>query len=125
MRKLYIAILFLIISIGLCAYEQITLIGIYDKTTTTIDEILDSVNNDDYNSAQNACDELIDYWNKKYLFMTSTIDHGQIDNLSVNINSLDEYAKNNSDELVDQLITVKNEMSNLYNNQKLSLGNIF
>ena len=125
MRKLYVAIAFLVISIGLCTYEQITLYNIYEKTISSIEEILDSALAEDYKGAEKACDDLINYWNKNYIFMSSTIDHGLLDDTSVTINSLDEYIKNNSDELENQLITVKNEINNIYNNQKLSFGNVF
>ena len=125
MKKLYIAIAFLIIALGLCVFEQYTVQSAYHQTTEYIDNAMESLEKNDYKAVEKSCDMLSKYWNKKYPIMTAMIDHGPLDDASVTINSLNDLAKNKSDELETQLITAKNQMKNIHDNQCITFGNIF
>ena len=125
MKKLYIAIAFLIIALGLCVFEQYTVQSAYHQTTEYIDNAMEGLEKNDYKSVEKSCDMLSKYWNKKYPIMTAMIDHGPLDDASVTINSLNDLAKNKSDELETQLITAKNQMKNIHDNQCITFGNIF
>lgn len=125
MKKLYIAIAFLIIALGLCVFEQYTVQSAYHQTTEYIDNAMEGLEKNDYKAVEKNCDMLSKYWNKKYPIMTAMIDHGPLDDASVTINSLNDLAKNKSDELETQLITAKNQMKNIHDNQCITFGNIF
>lgn len=125
MKKLYIAIAFLIIALGLCFFEQYTVQSAYHQTTEYIDNAMEGLEKNDYKAVEKSCDMLSKYWNKKYPIMTAMIDHGPLDDASVTINSLNDLAKNKSDELETQLITAKNQMKNIHDNQCITFGNIF
>lgn len=125
MKKLYIAIAFLIIALGLCAFEQYTVQSAYHQTTEYIDNAMEGLEKNNYKAVEKSCDMLSKYWNKKYPIMTAMIDHGPLDDASVTINSLNDLAKNKSDELETQLITAKNQMKNIHDNQCITFGNIF
>lgn len=125
MKKLYIAIAFLIIALGLCVFEQYTVQSAYHQTTEYIDNAMEGLEKNDYKAVEKSCDMLSKYWNKKYPIMTAMIDHGPLDDASVTINSLNDLAKNKSDELETQLITAKNQMKNIHDNQCITFGNIF
>ena len=125
MKKLYIAIAFLIIALGLCVFEQYTVQSAYHQTTEYIDNAMEGLERNDYKAVEKSCDMLSKYWNKKYPIMTAMIDHGPLDDASVTINSLNDLAKNKSDELETQLITAKNQMKNIHDNQCITFGNIF
>ena len=125
MKKLYIAIAFLIIALGLCVFEQYTVQSAYHQTTEYIDNAMEGLEKNDYIAVEKSCDMLSKYWNKKYPIMTAMIDHGPLDDASVTINSLNDLAKNKSDELETQLITAKNQMKNIHDNQCITFGNIF
>ena len=125
MKKLYIAIAFLIIALGLCVFEQYTVQSAYYQTTEYIDNAMEGLEKNDYKAVEKSCDMLSKYWNKKYPIMTAMIDHGPLDDASVTINSLNDLAKNKSDELETQLITAKNQMKNIHDNQCITFGNIF
>lgn len=125
MKKLYIAIAFLIIALGLCVFEQYTVQSAYHQTTEYIDNAMEGIEKNDYKAVEKSCDMLSKYWNKKYPIMTAMIDHGPLDDASVTINSLNDLAKNKSDELETQLITAKNQMKNIHDNQCITFGNIF
>lgn len=124
MKRLYLAIGFLAIAISLCIFEQYTVSNAYKQTTAYIDSAITAVKKDDYESAEKSCTQLSEYWNKKYPYMTSMIDHGPLDDATVIINSLDELAKNESDELETELITAKNQVKIIYDNQRVTLGNV-
>ena len=125
MKKLYIAIAFLIIALGLCVFEQYTVQSAYHQTTEYIDNAMEGLEKNDYKAVEKSCNMLSKYWNKKYPIMTAMIDHGPLDDASVTINSLNDLAKNKSDELETQLITAKNQMKNIHDNQCITFGNIF
>ena len=125
MKKLYIAIAFLIIALGLCVFEQYTVQSAYHQTTEYIDNAMEGLEKNDYKAVEKSCDMLSKYWNKKYPIMTAMIDHGPLDEASITINSLNDLAKNKSDELETQLITAKNQMKNIHDNQCITFGNIF
>ena len=86
---------------------------------------MEGLEKNDYKAVEKSCDMLSKYWNKKYPIMTAMIDHGPLDDASVTINSLNDLAKNKSDELETQLITAKNQMKNIHDNQCITFGNIF
>ena len=94
MKKLYIAIAFLIIALGLCVFEQYTVQSAYHQTTEYIDNAMEGLEKNDYKAVEKSCDMLSKYWNKKYPIMTAMIDHGPLDDASVTINSLNDLAKN-------------------------------
>ena len=125
MKKLYIAIAFLIIALEVCVFEQDTVQSAYHQTTEYIDNAMEGLEKNDYKAVEKNCDMLSKYWNKKYPIMTAMIDHGPLDDASVTINSLNDLAKNKSDELETQLITAKNQMKNIHDNQCITFGNIF
>lgn len=125
MKKLYIAIAFLAIALSLCIFEQYTVHSAYKQTTEYIDSAIEGLDKSDYKAVEKSCDKLSKYWNKKYPIMTAMIEHGPLDDASVTINSLNDLAKNKSDELETQLITAKNQMKNIHDNQCITFGNIF
>ncbi|MCM1114205.1 MAG: DUF4363 family protein [Clostridium sp.] len=125
MKKLYIAIVFLAVAIGLCVFEQYTVERTYEQATEYIDSALKGLDDKDYEQVQDKCRQLSDYWEEQYPFMTAMIDHGSLDDTSVTINSLNDYAQSKSDELESQLVTVKNQIKSIRDNQKVTFGNVF
>lgn len=125
MKRLYIAIAFLVISIGLCIFEQYTVEDAYKTTTECIDTAMVQLENKDYRAVEKSCRELAEYWDKKHPYMTAMIDHGALDDTGITINSLKELSKKKSDELEAQLITAKNQIKTVRDNQKITFGNIF
>lgn len=125
MKRLYVAIVLLLIALSLCSFEQYTVTNAYETATKYINSAIDGLENDDYEKVQSSCRELGEYWSKKYPYMSAMIDHGSLDETGVTINSLNDLAKNKSDELENELITVKNQIKNIYENQKITFGNVF
>ena len=125
MKRLYVAILFLAFAIGLCTFEQITINKTYTEANKYIDQAIEQVEKKDFKGAESTCTNLDKYWDSKNQYLTAMIDHGSLDDTSVTISSLKDLAKNESDDLESELITAKNQIQSIYNNQKITFGNIF
>ncbi|MDE5985190.1 MAG: DUF4363 family protein [Eubacterium sp.] len=125
MKRLYIALAFLTIAISLCIFEQYTVKEVYKEASAYIDTAIDEIGKQDYNSAESTCKELNDYWDKKQKYMAAMIDHGSLDDASVTISNLEDLAKNKSDSIEEELITAKNQIKGMYDNQRITFGNIF
>ncbi len=125
MKRIYIAVLFLCISIGLCIFEQYTVKTAYETTTDYINTAIEQADKNDYESAEKTCEQLKKYWDKKYPYMTAMIEHGMLDETGITINSLENLAQNKSEDLQEELITAKNQIKSIRDNQKISFGNIF
>lgn len=125
MKRLYIALGFLAIAISLCIFEQYTVNAVYKEANAYIDTAIDEISKADYTGAEITCKRLNDYWDKKQKYMAAMIDHGSLDDASVTINNLTDMAENESDSLEDELITAKNQIKGMYDNQRITFGNIF
>lgn len=125
MKRLYVALAFLAIAISLCIFEQYTVNEVYQEASAYINTAIDEIDREDYSSAQNTCKKLNEYWDKKQKYMAAMIDHGSLDDASVTINNLTYMAENESDSLEDELITAKNQLKGMYDNQKITFGNVF
>ncbi|MDE6471217.1 MAG: DUF4363 family protein [Eubacterium sp.] len=125
MKRLYIALAFLAIAVSLCIFEQYTVKEVYKEANAYIDKAIDEIGKNDYNSAESTCKELNDYWDKKQKYMAAMIDHGSLDDTSVTINNLADMAENESDSIEEELITARNQLKGMYDNQRITFGNIF
>lgn len=125
MKRLYIAIIFLAISVSLCIFEQYTVQETYKTATRYINNAIEAVDNNDYKKAEDDCKKLNDFWDEKQKYMTAMIDHGYLDDANLTISSLEELAKNKNESLEQELINAKNHIKSIYQNQKITFGNVF
>ncbi|MCH5320300.1 MAG: DUF4363 family protein [Eubacterium sp.] len=125
MKRLYIAILFLAVAISLCIFEQYTVTSAYKEATQYLNTAIEEVKKEDYKSAKETCENLSSYWSEKQKFMTAMIDHGALDDTSITIYALADLAENESDDLENELITAKNQIKSIHDNQKITFGNVF
>ena len=125
MKKIYIAIVFLIICAGVCIFEQVTINKVYNEATEIINTAIDFNEEKDFESAKNQCKKLRDTWSKSYPYLSAMIDHAQLDSASAAIKSTNDISKENKDELSEKLIVAKIEIQILKENQSITLGNIF
>lgn len=125
MKRLFLAIFFLLVCIGLCTFEQHTIESTYKQTTALINQAIEYAENEDYQSAQNVCKKLTEIWDKKYPYLTAMVEHGTLDDAGMTINSLEDMAKQEDDELREALIEAKGQIKTVRDNQKITFGNIF
>ncbi|MGN1329562.1 MAG: DUF4363 family protein [Eubacterium sp.] len=125
MKRVYLAVGLLLLCICLCTFEQYTVEATYKETTALIDEAIDYTDREEYEKAEETCKSLTAYWDKKYPVLTAMIDHGMLDEAGTTIYSLEDMAKEKSEDLHDSLITAKNQIKIVRENQRISAGNIF
>ncbi len=125
MKRLLAAILFLAISVSLCIFEQYTVKTTYDKMNDYIESAMDSTEKREYEKANETCKEMARFWNGRQPYLTAMIEHTPLDETSITINSLEDISEEDASELQNTLITAKNQIKTIYNNQKITFGNIF
>lgn len=125
MKRLYIAIAFIVLALCLCITEQCTVKSSYTKASGYIDSALSSLENDDFAGTKENCNELKTYWDGMYPFLTAIIDHTALDEAKLTINSLQKINEDEKDEMRTALYSAKNQMDLIYNNQKITFGNVF
>lgn len=125
MKRLYIALGFLAVAVSLCVFEQYTVITVYKEASAYIDSAIEQADKQDYDRVKETCKKLNDYWDKKQKYMTAMTDHGCLDDAGITINNLTDMAESESEGLEDELITAKNQIKGMYDNQRITFGNIF
>ena len=122
MKKIYIAIVLLIICSGVCIIEQVTINKVCSETTSIINTALYL---NDFLKAKSQCEKLRKIWSKRYPYLSAMIDHSQLDGAGAAIKATKDISKENEDELSEKLIEAKDEIQLLKENQSITLGNIF
>ncbi|MDD6727981.1 MAG: DUF4363 family protein [Eubacteriales bacterium] len=124
MKRVYLALGLLALCISLCTFEQYTVERMYKDTTAMINDAIECTEKEDFKNAEKICKNLKAYWDKKYPYLTAMIDHGALDEAAAVIYSLEDMAKDESEDLKNELTAVKNQIKIIRENQKVSLGNI-
>lgn len=125
MKKIYVAAALLAVCISLCIFEQYTVESTYKTAVQYIDCAIEYADRQDYKNAEKVCAELNRFWEKKYNILKSLIDHSALDEASVTISSLEAAAEDEDDELKSQLVSAKNQIRIIRDNQRVTFGNIF
>lgn len=125
MKKIYIAVVFLIICTGVCVFEQVTINNVYTKTSETINTALELNERKKFEEAKEECKKLRTVWQGEYPYLSAMIDHAQLDSANLAIKATKDIRKDDEDELSEKLIDAKNEIQILKENQSITLGNIF
>ena len=125
MKKIYIAVVFLIICTGVCVFEQVTINNVYTKTSEIINTALELNEAKKFEEAKEECKKLRTVWQGEYPYLSAMIDHAQLDSANLAIKATKDIRKDDEDELSEKLIDAKNEIQILKENQSITLGNIF
>lgn len=125
MKKIYIAVVFLIICTGVCVFEQVTINNVYTKTSEIINTALELNERKKFEESKEECKKLRTVWQVKYPYLSAMIDHAQLDSANLAIKATKDIKKDDEDELSEKLIDAKNEIQILKENQSITLGNIF
>ena len=120
MKRIWFAILFIILCAGLCAYEQV-----YIKTTSTelismLEQAQEYDKKDNSEKRDEKIKEIQKYWEEKNDFLFTFSEHETLDELALNIRSLKEAHNTKS-----ALAETKALVIIFYEDQKISPANIF
>lgn len=125
MKRLWFAIIFLIIAIISCSYEQVVIRLGYKEITSVIDKAVVSAQLNEKIKYCNDASQLWDRYEKKIAPIT---DHSNFDEADVCINQIKAYADKgdiDKENLDEALLEAKSQLERTYNSSKINLSNIF
>lgn len=126
MKRIWIAVIFLVISIIFCGYEQVTLKEHYEDIISVIDK---AVMCEDVSEKKEYCFKIADTWENYLSKISILIDESNLKDADVYILKIKTYSKDEndclSDDLNETLIETKSELEQIYDSSKIKLSNIF
>lgn len=126
MKRIWIAVVFLVLSIISCSYEQITFKQRYEDIITVIDK---AVVCEDVNEKKEYCYEIVDSWENYLRKISILVDESNLKDADVYIRKIRTCAKDEneclSDDLNETLIETKSELEQIYDSSKIKVSNIF
>lgn len=122
MKRLWFALIFLLIAICGCCYEQYIVKTTYNDISMSIDMAL---NADKSEEKEKYCNEITDKWDKYVQCVTLVTDHSILQSADVSISTINELAEESSDSLDEALIQAKSELNLIYDSSKINFSNIF
>lgn len=122
MKRIWFSIVFILIAISVCFYEQITVNKAYEDITNTIDLALESQNEDE---KIKYCTEVTEKWDEFFRKVTLVTDHSVVQSADVSVGTLERLANKRDDSVDDALIEAKSELDQIYNTSRITFSNIF
>lgn len=126
MKRIWIAVVFLITVAALCAYDQIAVRDTFETISFSAQQAQNAIKNNDLENAAKHCFSISNEWNKRYKMLAVIIEHGSLNDLSVCISGLSHSAEELDEEAMSEsLEECKNMAQMIYKNQLPTLENIF
>lgn len=122
MKRIWFSVLFIILALSVCTFEQITVKNGYENITKAIDNALEC---EDETEKAEYCKEITTEWNKYYKKITLVTDHSIIQSADVSINTLKNISNYDAEGSDDTLIEAKSELKQIYESSRITFSNIF
>ncbi len=122
MKRIWFSIIFLILALGVCIYEQATVTSGYKEIISVIDTALESENEEE---KIKYCEEITKKWDKYFDKITLVTDHSIVQSADVSVGTINELAEEKDGSVDEVLIETKSELNQIYNSSKITLSNIF
>ncbi len=122
MKRIWFSVLFIILALGVCTFEQITVKNGYENITKAIDNALEC---EDETEKAEYCKEITTEWNKYYKKITLVTDHSIIQSADVSINTLKDISNYDAEGSDDTLIEAKSELKQIYESSMITFSNVF
>lgn len=126
MKRIWIAIIFLVVSVVSCGYEQIIFKERYEDMVGVIDK---AVVCEDLSEKKEYCNEIVESWDNYLSKIALLVDETSLKDADVYIRKIKTCAKDEneclSDDLNETLIETKSELEQIYDSSKIKLSNIF
>lgn len=122
MKRIWFSVIFILIAIGVCTYEQITVNAYYKDITQTIELAIESENEDE---KIKYCKEVSEKWDKFFRKITLVTDHSVVQSADVSVGTLEKLADKRDDSVDDALIETKSELDQIFDASKITFSNIF
>jgi hypothetical protein len=126
MKRLWCALILVIIAGGISTFEYISVKNSYNDFVDLIDETRTAVESRDYNKAKELSKELKADWDKKERTLNYVLEHTTLDEMSNEIAQLPDYTDDNSrDEFLSVTDSIKRQFTSLYASELPYGENIF
>lgn len=122
MKRIWFSVLFIILALSVCTFEQITVKNGYENITKAIDNALEC---EDETEKAEYCKEITTEWNKYYKKITLVTDHSIIQSADVSINTLKDISNYDAEGSDDTLIEAKSELKQIYESSMITFSNVF
>ncbi|MCR5208204.1 MAG: DUF4363 family protein [Eubacterium sp.] len=116
MKRIWFAVMFLLIAVGVCCFEQNYISGFCDEMDVRADKALECISNNDYGGFIKECDSVKELWRDKNDILFALSGHTQLDELSIRVNALPSRT--------EYLYEIKSIIRGYRENNKIKLSNI-
>lgn len=126
MKRLWYALVLVIIALGISFTEFIAVRNSYNTFIKTIDEARTAVEQEDYNRAKRLGKDLENKWIEKEKKLNYLLEHSVLDELSMNIAELSDLSSEESkNDFLSDIDKIKRQFIVLYTNELPYGDNIF
>lgn len=126
MKRLWYALVLVIIALGISFTEFIAVRNSYNTFIKTIDEARTAVEQEDYKRAKSLGKELENKWIEKEKKLNYLLEHSVLDELSMNIAELSDLSSEESkNDFLSDIDKIKRQFIVLYTNELPYGDNIF
>ena len=126
MKRIWIAAAFILIVISLCVFSMAVVKSTYISVTQSLNAAEAQLEKNDFKSLEKTTASLEKLWSRRYRALSLFIEHGELDELSVTLNTLARYSSLADEEQTrEKIIESRSKINAFYNSQKLTPGNIF
>lgn len=125
MNRIWFAFIFIAAAIMLCTYEQHTVKTTFENIDTMLSTVETAAKQEDYDTVDKKCRQLENFWTEKYPHLAAMIHHSQLEELNTSLLSIRTLAKERNDDLASAIDRVESQAETIYDESKVTLGNIF
>ncbi|MGN0459763.1 MAG: DUF4363 family protein [Ruminococcus sp.] len=126
MKRLWYALVLVIIALGICFTEIIAVRNSYNTFVETIDQARLAVENKDYERARELSRTLEEKWDKNEKKLNYLLEHSVLDDLSVTFAELPDLTSEDSEsDFLSDIDKIKRQLTVLYTNELPYGDNIF
>lgn len=126
MKRLWYALVLVVIALGISFTEFIAVRNSYNTFIKTIDEARTAVEQEDYKRAKSLGKELENKWIEKEKKLNYLLEHSVLDELSMNIAELSDLSSEESkNDFLSDIDKIKRQFIVLYTNELPYGDNIF
>ena len=122
MKRIWFAVIFIVLCVLACSYEQYVVKSAYEDIVSVIDKAIEA---DVTEEKARYCFEITEEWDKYYKKVALVTDHSILESADISVGDLKLQAQNGSDRLDELLTQLKSELEHIYEGSLINLSNIF
>ena len=117
--------MFLLLVAGLCIFEQHTVKTTFENMETLLQSMDAAAAEENYPEAERKARQLQNIWTARYPTLCVLMEHRALQEARVTLGTLQPLAGDESDDLRPTIRQCQTELAEIYDNSKVTVGNIF